>query len=67
MLAAAAAAGLGVTPMIDGLAPDGLKPCTDKSLPPLPAVTLSLLGRSPPLALAGRRWVANVVETFKPV
>ena len=64
VLAAAAAAGLGLTPMIDGLAPGGLEVFSDKQLPPLPEVTLSLLARSQPLALASRRWVENVVERF---
>ena len=32
VLAAAAAAGLGVTPMVEGLAPEGLKPCLDSNL-----------------------------------
>ena len=65
VLAAAAAAGLGVTPMIDGLAPDGLEVCSDKRLPPLPEVTLLLLARSQALALASRRWVENVVEALQ--
>jgi DNA-binding transcriptional LysR family regulator len=64
VLAAAAAAGLGLTPMIDGLAPGGLEVFSDKQLPPLPEVTLSLLARSQALALASRRWVENVVERF---
>ena len=64
VLAAAAAAGLGVTPIIEGLAPEGLGACADKSLPALPEVTLLLLARSQPLALASRRWVASVVETL---
>jgi DNA-binding transcriptional LysR family regulator len=64
VLAAAAAAGLGVTPIIEGLAPDGLEACPDKSLPALPEVTLLLLARSQALALASRRWVASVVETL---
>jgi DNA-binding transcriptional LysR family regulator len=65
VLAAAAAAGLGVTPMIEGLAPEGLPPCLDKSLPLLPEVTLLLLARSRALALTSRRWVASVVETLQ--
>ena len=65
VLAAAAAAGLGVTPMIEGLAPEGLGPCPDKNLPLLPEVTLLLLARSQTLALASRRWVASVVETLQ--
>lgn len=65
VLAAAAAAGLGATPMIDGLAPVGLEPCLDKRLPALPEVTLLLLARSPALALASRRWVENVVEALQ--
>jgi DNA-binding transcriptional LysR family regulator len=65
VLAAAAAAGLGVTPMIEGLAPEGLSPCLDKSLPLLPEVTLLLLARSRALAVTSRRWVASVVETLQ--
>jgi DNA-binding transcriptional LysR family regulator len=65
VLAAAAAAGLGVTPMIDGLEPDGLDACADKRLPPLPEVTLLLLARSQALALASRRWVENLVEDLQ--
>ena len=64
VLAAAAAAGLGVTPMIEGLAPEGLEPCPDKSLPALPEVTLLLLARSQALAVSSRRWVASVVDTL---
>jgi DNA-binding transcriptional LysR family regulator len=67
VLAAAAAAGLGVMPMIEGLAPDGLRPCHDKSLPLLPEVTLLLLARSRTLAVASRRWVAGMVETLQSV
>ena len=65
VLAAAAAAGLGVMPMIEGLAADGLRPCLDRGLPPLPEVTLLLLARSRTLALASRRWVAGMVETLQ--
>jgi DNA-binding transcriptional LysR family regulator len=65
VLAAAAAAGLGVTPMIDGLAPDGLEASSDKSLPPLPEITLLLLARSQALALASRRWVESLVEDLQ--
>ncbi len=64
VLVAAAAAGLGVTPMIDGLAPEGLEASSDKRLPLLPEVTLLLLARSQALAVASRRWVENVVETL---
>ena len=67
VLAAAAAAGLGVMPMIEGLAADGLRPCLDRGLPPLPEVTLLLLARSRTLALASRRWVAGMVETLQSV
>ena len=65
VLSAAAAAGLGVTPMIDGLAPEGLEASSDKRLPLLPEVTLLLLARSQALALASRRWVENVVEALQ--
>jgi len=67
VLTAAAAAGLGVMPMIDGLAPEGLKPCPERSLPLLPEITLLLLARSRTLAAASRRWVAGVVETLQSV
>jgi DNA-binding transcriptional LysR family regulator len=67
VLAAAARAGLGVTPMIEGLAPEGLEPCPDKCLPLLPEVTLLLLARSQSLALTGRRWVESVVEALQSV
>src|SRR5271165_525498 len=67
VLAAAATAGLGVAPMIDGFAPDGLKPCRDNSLPPLPPVTLSLLARSQALASSGREWVADAVASLEPL
>ena len=65
VLAAAVATGLGVTPMIDGLAPEGLEASSDKSLPALPEVTLLLLARSQPLALASRRWVEDVVNAIQ--
>jgi DNA-binding transcriptional LysR family regulator len=65
VLAAAATAGLGVMPMIEGLAPNGLRPCLDKSLPLLPEVTLLLLARSRTLALASRRWVASMVDALQ--
>src|SRR5271165_2938 len=64
-LAAAASAGLGVAPMIEGLAPEGLMPSPDKSLPALPPVTLCLLARSAALAAAGRRWIGDVVEMLQ--
>jgi len=67
VLAAAAAAGLGVMPMIEGLAPEGLSPCLDKGLPALPEVPLLLLARSRTLALASRRWVAGMVEALRSV
>ncbi len=67
VLAGAASAGLGVAPMIEGLAPEWLKPSADKSLPALPPVTLSLLARSPALEAAGRRWLGDVVETLQPL
>ncbi|HZZ61837.1 MAG TPA: LysR family transcriptional regulator [Roseiarcus sp.] len=67
VLASAASAGLGVTPMIEGFAPDGLKPVADKSLPALPPVTFSLIARSPALASAGRLWVADALGAFEPL
>jgi DNA-binding transcriptional LysR family regulator len=67
VLAGAASAGLGVAPMIEGLAPEWLKPSADKSLPALPPVTLCLLARSPALEAAGSRWLGHVVETLQPL
>jgi DNA-binding transcriptional LysR family regulator len=67
VLASAAAAGLGLTPMIEGLAPQGLNPSLDRSLPPLPEVTVLLLARSRALAQTSRRWVESVVETLQSV
>src|SRR5271166_5654578 len=67
VLSAAANAGLGVVPVIEGFAPDGLKPCRDNSLPPLPPVTLSLLARSQALASSGREWVADAVASLQPL
>ena len=64
-IAAAAGAGFGVTPIIDGLAPEGLGVCSDKRFPPLPEVTLILLARSQALAIASRRWVETVVEALQ--
>jgi DNA-binding transcriptional LysR family regulator len=65
VLAGAASAGLGVAPMIEGLAPEWLKPSADKSLPALPSVTLCLLARSPALEAAGRRWLGDVIESLQ--
>ncbi len=67
VLAGAVSAGLGLAPMIEGLAPEGLKPSSDKRLPPLPPMTLTLLARSPALAESGRRWVADAVATLEPL
>lgn len=60
-LAAAAEAGLGVTPVIEGFSPARLKPSTDRGLPPLPPVILSLLSHSVQLATAGRHWINQSV------
>jgi DNA-binding transcriptional LysR family regulator len=65
VLAAGAATGLGVTAMIDRLTPSGLGTPSDRSLPPLPEVTLLLLARSQALAHASRRWVASLVELLQ--
>ena len=67
VLASAVTAGLGVAPMIEGSAPDGLKLCRDRSLPALPPVTLSLLARSDALASAGRVWIADAVASLQPL
>jgi DNA-binding transcriptional LysR family regulator len=65
VLTAAAVAGLGLLPMIDDLAPPGLRRCAERSLPALPRVTLSLLARSPALAEAGRRWVEQAAPKLQ--
>jgi DNA-binding transcriptional LysR family regulator len=65
VLSAAAAAGIGVVPMIAGFAPEDAAPCSDEGLPALPPVTLSLLARSPALAALARRWVEDVVDTLQ--
>jgi DNA-binding transcriptional LysR family regulator len=67
VVAAAASAGLAVAPMIEGLAPEGLRLSADKSLPALPPATLSLLARSPALAIAGRRWLQDIVPNLQPL
>ena len=66
VLSSVASAGLGVAPMIVGFAPEGLRPCADRTLPALPFVTLTLLARSSALASAGRRWIADAVDTLQP-
>ncbi len=68
VLASAASAGLGIAPMIEGFAPDGLEPCADKSLPALPPVAVSLFARSTALASADRLWVADAAGgTLQPL
>src|SRR5271165_4203838 len=52
---AAASAGLGAVPMIEGFAPEGLRRSADPSLPPLPPLVISLVARSDALAQATRR------------
>jgi DNA-binding transcriptional LysR family regulator len=64
-LIAAAAAGLGVAPILEGLSPAGLKRSTERSLPPLPPVTLSLLSHSAQLTTAGRRWVSQSLPNLE--
>ena len=60
--AAAVSAGLGIAPMIDGLAPEGLeRVVADPSLPPLPPLALSLLARTEALAAAARRWASEAL------
>jgi len=66
-LAAAASAGLGLTPLIEGLAPDGVGKRVDRDLPALPSVTLSLLARSKALVEAARQWAAEALETLEPL
>jgi DNA-binding transcriptional LysR family regulator len=67
VLAAAVAAGIGLMPMLDGFAPEGVRPSPDKTLPPLPPAVLVLLARTAALAEAGRRWVAEAVKALEPI
>jgi len=67
VLAAAAAAGLVVAPMLEGTGPVGVRPHPDRTLPPLPPVTLVLLARTHALAEAGRRWIADFVKRLEPI
>jgi DNA-binding transcriptional LysR family regulator len=67
VLTAAAAAGIGVAPMIEGLAPVGLRPSADKSLPALAPVAISLLAGARDLAEVGRRLVAGAVDKLQPL
>jgi DNA-binding transcriptional LysR family regulator len=62
---AAASAGLGVAPMIDGLAPDDLARCAAADLPALPPLAVSLVARGEALASAGRRWAADALAAFE--
>ncbi|RBP16161.1 DNA-binding transcriptional LysR family regulator [Roseiarcus fermentans] len=59
---AAVSSGLGVAPMIDGFAPQGLERVG--GLPPLPPLVVSLLGRTEALAAAGRRWASEAMAAF---
>ena len=65
--AAAAAAGLGIAPMIDGLAPDGLRRSAGPGLPALPPIVVSLVARSEALVTAGRRWASDALSTLEPM
>jgi DNA-binding transcriptional LysR family regulator len=67
VLVGAVSAGLGLAPMVEGLAPEELKPSSDRKLPPLPPMTLTLLARSAALAESGRRWVADAVASLEPL
>jgi DNA-binding transcriptional LysR family regulator len=62
--AAAAAAGLGIAPMIEGVEAAGLALCSDAGLTALPPVAVSLHAPGSALASAGRRWVADAVGAF---
>jgi DNA-binding transcriptional LysR family regulator len=64
---AAVAAGLGIAPMIDGLAPDGLTRIAGASLPELPPMVVSLSARSEALASAARRWASGALSAFQPL
>ena len=66
-LAGAAAAGLGVAPLIEGVSPCGARRSADRTLPPLPPATLSLLSHSARLAEAGRRWVELSLPKIEPI
>ncbi len=62
---AAASSGLGIAPMIDGLAPDELTRSADPSLPPLPALIISLVARGEALTSAARRCATSALAAFE--
>jgi len=64
---AAVLAGLGIAPMIDGFAQDGLAHVADPSLPDLPPLVVSLVARSEALAAAGRRWASRAFPALQPL
>lgn len=64
---AAVAAGIGIAPMIAGLAPEELARIADAGLPPLPSLVVSLIARAEALASAGRRWASAALSAFEPV
>jgi DNA-binding transcriptional LysR family regulator len=67
VLGAAASAGLGVTPLIDGPTPERLKPSVDVTLPDLPEIGILLLARSRRLASTSRFWIESLVEPLQAV
>ena len=64
---AAVAAGIGIAPMIAGLAPEELARITGAGLPPLPSLVVSLIARAEALASEGRRWASAALSAFEPL
>ena len=62
---AAVAVGLGVAPMIVGLAPDGVPSSANPNLPALPHLEVSLVARGEALTSAARRWAADALAAFQ--
>jgi len=63
---AAVSAGLGIAPMVVGLAPEGLARLTDPGLPAPPPLVVSLVAHSEALAAAGRRWASEALSALPP-
>ncbi len=61
---AAVAVGLGVAPMIDGLAPHGVARSADPDLPALAELEVSLVARGEALASAARVWAGEALAAF---
>jgi len=64
---AAVSAGLGIAPMVVGLAPAGLARVKDPGLPAPPPLVVSLVAHGEALASAGRRWASEALSALPPM